>query len=150
MALPEILILNGPNLNLTGRRESAIYGIESFEEYIPRLRKLLPEVSLAYRQSNSEGTLIDILHEYGYTDGVTGIVFNPGAYSHYSYALADALRAIPTDVIEVHISNISARDDFRHRSVTAEAARAVISGLGLYGYELACRAFLHNLTVAHR
>jgi 3-dehydroquinate dehydratase-2 len=140
MSKKQILILNGPNLNLLGRREPEIYGSASFEDFFATLRAQFPEVDLHYFQSNHEGALLDKLHEVGFSYG--GIVFNAGAYTHTSVALADALGAIPAPVIEVHISNVHRREAFRHHSYLSAKAAGVIVGLGLKGYELAVRALL--------
>lgn len=131
----QIQIINGPNLNLLGKREPEIYGSTSFEDYYNRLRKDFPNVSLHYFQSNHEGDLIDKLHEVGFV--YDGIVLNPGAYTHYSYAIADAIKAISVPVVEVHISDINAREDFRKVSVTGNNCKRIISGKGLEGYKLA-------------
>lgn len=131
----QIQIINGPNLNLLGKREPEIYGNVSFEDYFYRLRKDFPEVSLHYFQSNHEGDLIDKLHEIGFE--YNGIILNPGAYTHYSYAIADAIKAISVPVIEVHISDIFSREDFRKISVTGDNCKMIISGKGLEGYRLA-------------
>lgn len=135
----QLLILNGPNLNLLGRREPEVYGRQSFEEYLEELRRKFPEIALSYFQSNSEGAIIDKLHEVGF--GYDGIVFNAGAYTHTSVAIADAVKAIPTPVIEVHISNVHARESFRRHSFLAPYCRGSIIGLGLQGYELAVAFF---------
>ena len=135
-----ILIINGPNLNLTGKREPEIYGSETFEHYLERLRTSMPETRIEYFQSNSEGALIDRVQAAGADAGCEGIVINPGGYSHYSIALADALRAVATPAIEVHISNIHAREGYRATTVTGAACRGVIAGLGLDGYRLAVEA----------
>ncbi|SMC88497.1 3-dehydroquinate dehydratase [Moheibacter sediminis] len=131
----QIQIINGPNLNLLGKREPEIYGNVSFEEYFESLRKEFPQVSMHYFQSNHEGDLIDKLHEIGFN--YDGIVLNAGALTHYSYALADAVKAISIPVIEVHISDIYAREDFRKISLTGENCIEIISGKGLNGYKLA-------------
>lgn len=131
----KILIINGPNLNLLGKREPEIYGRQSFESYFEGLQLEFPGVTLHYFQSNHEGDLIDKLHEAGFT--YAGIVFNPGALAHTSIALADAVSAIETPVVEVHISNIHARESFRQRSYLSAACVGCIFGLGLKGYELA-------------
>lgn len=131
----QIQIINGPNLNLIGTREPEIYGNMSFEDYFYRLRKDFPEISLHYFQSNHEGDLIDKLHEIGFE--YHGIILNAGAYTHYSYAIADAIKAITVPVIEVHISDIYSREDFRKISVTGENCKMIISGKGLEGYKLA-------------
>lgn len=138
-----LLILNGPNLNLTGKREPDIYGSRSFEDFLQLLRSDFPNEEIEYIQSNSEGTLIDVIQEYGFMPDCRGIILNPGAYSHYSLAIADAIAAVETPVVEVHISNIHAREEYRRRSVTAEKAKGVIAGLGLEGYRLAIRWFLN-------
>lgn len=139
-----IAIINGPNLNLLGKREPEIYGDTSFEKFLHDLRNRYPETPLEYFQSNSEGDIISRLHQLGFeTPECKGIVINPGAYSHYSYAIADAIGAIPLKVVEVHISNIMRREDFRHQSVTAPFCKAMLTGFGLEGYALAI-AFLLN------
>ena len=132
-----IAIINGPNLNLLGKRQPDIYGSETFEDTFNNLRKRFNDIELRFCQSNSEGTLIDKIHEYGYDEECRGIIINPGAYAHYSIAIADAIESVPVPVIEVHISNIHAREEFRHKSVTAGACRAIIAGLGREGYALA-------------
>lgn len=140
-----ICIINGPNLNLLGRRQPEIYGSLSFLEYLEGLRRDFEGVEIDYFQSNSEGEIIDMIHRLGYdVPACTGIVINPGAYAHYSYAIADAIRSVNVPVIEVHISNIHAREPFRHTSVTAPACRSMLCGFGLQGYELAVRALLKN------
>ena len=134
--MKKIIIVNGPNLNLLGRREPEIYGSVSFKQYFDEvLVKVSQEVELHYFQSNHEGALIDKLHEVGYT--YHGIILNGGAFTHYSLAIADAVAAIGTPVIEVHISNIYAREAFRAKSLTAVNAIGTIAGLGLNGYRLA-------------
>jgi 3-dehydroquinate dehydratase-2 len=135
-----ILIINGPNLNLLGKREPEVYGSENFESYLESLRKLFPEIQLEYFQSNVEGELINKLHEAGFS--VNGILLNAGAYTHTSIAIADAVAAIKTPVVEVHISNIFAREDYRHVSYVGKNCKGSISGFGLKGYELAIRSFL--------
>ena len=138
----KVAIINGPNLNLLGKREPEIYGTESFEDYFERLRKEFPDVALHYYQSNHEGDIIDKLHEIGFE--YEGILLNAGAYSHYSYAIADAIKSIQTPVVEVHISDIYAREDFRKISVTGENCIGIISGKGLDGYRLAIEKILQN------
>ncbi len=146
----KILVLNGPNLNLLGKREPEIYGNTDFEYYIDYLRRWAKHVNeeqvvqLDYFQSNIEGLLIDKLHEIGFD--YDGIIFNPGAYAHTSIALADAIRAIKTPVIEVHISNVHAREPFRHHSYLSAYCEGVISGFGLNSYKLALRYFLNILS----
>ena len=132
---PFIAVLNGPNLNLIGRREPDIYGTRPLNDYLESVNFGGAEKVLF--QSNHEGELIDCLHRFGYDPDCVGIVFNPGAFAHYSHAIADAVRSIETPVVEVHISNIHAREEFRHKSVTAGASVGIISGLGLEGYQLA-------------
>ena len=136
----KILILNGPNLNLLGKREPEIYGHVSFDTYLKRLKLQFPQHQLVYYQSNHEGCLIDKLQE---ADGdFDAVVMNPGAYAHTSIALADCIRAIDIPVIEVHISDISKREPYRRHSFTAEACKKCISGLGLEGYDKAIEAFM--------
>ena len=132
-----IAIINGPNLNLLGKRQPEIYGNETFEKFLPALRNKFSGIEIEYFQSNSEGEIIDKLHKLGYdTPDCKGIVINPGAYSHYSYAIADAISSINIPVVEVHISNIMGREDFRHKSVTAPSCKGMLTGFGLKGYEL--------------
>lgn len=142
----KILIINGPNLNLLGRRNPEIYGSESFEETLAMVKGAIAkeDADADYYQSNSEGDIIDRLQEAGFSGEYSGIVLNPGAYAHYSIAIADAIYAIPVPVVEVHISNIHAREEFRHKSVTARAAKAVIAGAGRYGYILAALYLITN------
>lgn len=138
--MKKILIVNGPNLNLLGRREPEIYGHVGFESYYTDLKRQFPEVSFDYYQSNHEGFLIDRLQE---ADGVyDGVVMNPGAYAHTSIALADCIRAITVPVVEVHISDISKREPYRQHSFTAEACVKCIMGKGLDGYALGVRELL--------
>lgn len=137
----KIAIINGPNLNLIGNREPEIYGNLNFESYFNELKLLYPEVEFLYYQSNVEGELINKLHEIGFN--YNGIILNAGAYTHTSIAIADAIAAIKTPVIEVHISNIFAREDFRHISFTGSKCIGSISGLGLKGYELALKYFIN-------
>ena len=136
-----ILIINGPNLNLLGRREPSIYGSASFDEYLAALRSLYPDVQIDYFQSNIEGELIDKMQHEGFTVG--GIVLNAGAYTHTSIALHDCIRAITAPVVEVHISNVHQREEFRHHSMISSACRGVICGFGLDSYRLAVEALLH-------
>lgn len=135
----QIAIINGPNLNLLGKRETDIYGKQSFEEYFATLKNKFPSVSFHYYQSNVEGELIDEIQRVGYS--FDAIVLNPGGYTHTSVALGDAIAAIKTPVIEVHISNIFRREDFRKLSHVSGKSVGVISGLGLKGYELAVEYF---------
>lgn len=134
-----IQIINGPNLNLLGRREPGIYGQSSFEDYLPQLRALYPEVQIDYYQSNVEGELVNKLQEVGFS--YDGIVLNAGAYTHTSVALHDCIRAISTPVIEVHISNIHQRESFRHESLISAACKGIICGFGLDSYRLAVESF---------
>ena len=138
--MKQIQIINGPNLNLLGVREPEIYGTQTFEDYFLELRKQFPEVSLHYYQSNHEGDIIDKIHEIGFS--YDGIVLNAGAYTHYSYAIADAIKAVKTKVVEVHISDIYAREGFRATSVTGDNCLKIISGKGLPGYAEAISEFL--------
>lgn len=137
----EILILNGPNLNLLGTRETDIYGSGTLESLEQRLGRSFPDFTLHFKQSNVEGELINALHD-AQSGGLDGVVFNPAGFSHTSVALRDAMAAISVPVVEVHISNIYAREDFRHTSLTGASAVGVISGLGFDGYALAVRYLL--------
>lgn len=133
-----IAIINGPNLNLLGKREPEIYGHRDFGNFLKELREEFPLVPIEFFQSNSEGEIIDKIHQLGYdSPDCKGIVINPGAYSHYSYAIADAISAINLPVVEVHISNIMGRENFRHESVTAKACKGMLTGFGLQGYSMA-------------
>jgi 3-dehydroquinate dehydratase-2 len=135
-----LIIINGPNLNLLGKREPEIYGSASFEDYFLSLQEKFKVVKLHYFQSNTEGALIDKLHEIGFS--YDGIILNAGAYTHTSIAIADAIKAISTPVIEVHISNTFARETFRHTSYIAPNASGIIIGFGLKSYDLAIQSFL--------
>lgn len=136
----KIAIINGPNLNLLGIREKEVYGTESFENYFKELTSKFPSVELTYFQSNVEGELINKLHETGFS--YDGIILNAGAYTHTSVAIADAVAGINTPVIEVHISNIFAREDYRHVSYLGKHCMGSISGFGLKGYEMALAVFM--------
>lgn len=136
----KILILNGPNLNLLGRREPEIYGNLDFDTYFSEIKQLFPTVHFQYFQSNHEGLIIDKLHEVGFS--YDGIVLNAGAFTHTSLALGDAVAAIDTPVIEVHISNVYNREPIRHHSLIAKHCAGCISGFGLNGYRLAIESFL--------
>ena len=138
----KIQIINGPNLNLLGRREPSIYGDSSFERYLSTLRAQFPDVQIAYFQSNVEGELINQLQAVGFD--CDGVVLNAGGYSHTSIALHDYIRAIAAPVIEVHISNIYQREAFRHQSMLSSACQGVIAGLGLAGYGLAVEALVNR------
>ncbi|MEL6864638.1 MAG: type II 3-dehydroquinate dehydratase [Bacteroidota bacterium] len=137
-----IIIINGPNLNLLGHREPHIYGDQSFDQYFRSLRDQYHTVDLIYFQSNSEGALIDKLHEEGFK--ADGIIFNAGAYTHTSVAIADAIAAINSPVIEVHISNVYAREAFRHHSYLSPHCQGSIVGMGLKGYELALQFLIES------
>ena len=136
----KITIINGPNLNLLGTREPEVYGSQTFEQYFEQLRGLFPNVEFSYFQSNVEGELIDALQHAGFS--ADGIILNPGGYTHTSVAIGDAIAAIKAPVIEVHISNVHAREEFRRLSHVSGKAKGTIAGLGLKGYELAVRYFL--------
>jgi 3-dehydroquinate dehydratase-2 len=133
-------IINGPNLNLLGKREPAVYGNTSFEEYLEVLRNQYPSCEIDCYQSNTEGELIDKIHEAGFS--YDGIILNAGAYTHTSIALHDAIKAIESPVVEVHISNVHAREEFRRHSVISAACKGVIAGFGLKSYELALVALI--------
>jgi 3-dehydroquinate dehydratase-2 len=136
--MKKIQIINGPNLNLLGKREPAVYGSLGFDAYLECLRSSFPDCDLRYFQSNSEGALIDMIHEAGFA--VDGIILNAGAYTHTSVALHDAVKAVEAPVIEVHISNVHAREKFRHKSMISAACKGVIAGFGLDSYRLAIEA----------
>ena len=136
----KIQIINGPNINLLGKREPGIYGSTSFEDYLLQLRVRYPQVQIVYFQSNVEGFMIDKIHEVGFS--YDGIILNAGAYTHTSIALQDAIRAVTTPVVEVHISNVHSREEFRHRSMISAACKGVILGFGLDSYRLALEALL--------
>ncbi|MGL5112994.1 MAG: type II 3-dehydroquinate dehydratase [Flavobacterium sp.] len=136
----KIAIINGPNLNLLGKREPEVYGKETFEGYLETLKTNFPEIQFTYFQSNIEGELIDKIQEFGFS--YTGIILNAGAYTHTSIGIGDAVKAITTPVIEVHISNTFSRESFRHQSYISGNAKGVILGFGLKSYELAIRSFL--------
>ena len=136
--MKHIIIVNGPNLNLLGKREPEIYGNRSFEDYLETLKKDFTEVQIDYYQSNVEGEIINKLHEVGFS--YDGIILNAGGYSHTSVAIHDAIAAITTPVIEVHISNIYAREEYRRHSLLSDACKGVICGLGLDGYRYALEA----------
>src|SRR5690606_1306681 len=138
----KIIIINGPNLNLLGVREQGVYGKEDFPTYFEKLRAQYTQVELHYFQSNHEGAIIDKIHEVGFS--VAGIVLNAGAFTHTSLALADAIAAVTTPVVEVHISNVYARESYRHHSYLAKNCRGVICGFGLDGYRLALENLLRK------
>ena len=136
----KLIIINGPNLNLLGVREPSVYGNQSFTDYLEELRKKFPAVQVDYFQSNVEGEIINKLHEVGFS--LDGIILNAGGYTHTSVAIADAISSVKTPVIEVHISNIHAREKFRHNSLIAGKCKGIISGFGLDSYRLAVESFL--------
>ncbi len=139
----KISIINGPNLNLLGKREVDVYGEESFENYLATLRSKYPNIEISYFQSNIEGELINELQRVGYNS--QGIIFNSGGYTHTSVALGDAIAAIISPVVEVHISNVFAREEFRKISHVSSKVRGSISGLGLKGYEMALNYFVDKI-----
>lgn len=136
----KILIMNGPNLNLLGVRETVIYGSTSFDDYLQTLKQKYTDIELVYYQSNIEGELINKLQEVGFS--FDGIVLNAGAYTHTSIALLDCIKSITTPVVEVHISNVHAREEFRRHSVISPACKGVIAGFGLHSYQLAIEALI--------
>ncbi len=138
--MAKIQIINGPNLNLLGVREPGIYGDSSFESYLKELEKRYPYVEIKYFQSNVEGFLIDKLQEVGFS--YDGIILNAGAYTHTSVALQDAIRSLKTPVVEVHISNVFQREEFRHHSYLSPVCKGVICGFGMDSYRLALEALL--------
>lgn len=138
----KIQIINGPNINLLGKREPSIYGARSFEDYLAELKERFPQVEVDYYQSNVEGEMINKIHEVGFD--YDGIVLNAGAYTHTSIALQDAIRAVSAPTIEVHISNVHQREEFRHRSMISCACVGVICGFGLDSYRLAIEALLER------
>lgn len=144
--MKKILIVNGPNLNLLGVREPSIYGHDSFESYMPQLRADFPDVKIKYYQSNVEGELINKLQEVGFE--YDGIVLNAGAYTHTSIALLDCIRSLRCPVVEVHISNVHAREEFRHKSMISAACLGVICGFGLAGYKMAIEGLLGHTPAA--
>ena len=138
----KLIIINGPNLNLLGVREKDVYGNTSFEAYFDTLKKKYPDIQFEYYQSNVEGELINKLHETGFT--YDGIILNAGGYTHTSVAIADAIAAIKAPVIEVHISNIVAREVFRHTSLISPKCKGIISGFGLDSYRLAIESLINQ------
>lgn len=134
----KVQIINGPNLNLLGKREPSVYGARSFEDYLAELKERYPEVEFGCYQSNVEGELINKIHEAGFD--CDGIVLNAGAYTHTSIALLDCIRSLKSPVVEVHISNVHQREEYRHHSMISAGCRGVICGFGLKSYELAVRA----------
>ena len=138
----DLLIINGPNLNLLGRREPGIYGNRSFDDFFPELQEAFPQLQLAHFQSNHEGAILDMLHEVGFSHH--GIVLNAGGLTHTSVALADAVAAISAPVVEVHLSNLHAREDFRQKSLLGRNCVGSISGFGLESYRLAVQWFVNQ------
>jgi len=138
----KLIIINGPNLNLLGSREPGIYGTSSFEEYFSGLKAKYPQVDLSYYQSNIEGELINKIQEVGFDHD--GIILNAAAYTHTSVGIGDAVKAVETPVVEVHISNTFAREEFRHQSHISAGAKGVILGFGLQSYDLAIQSFLDS------
>lgn len=136
----KLLIINGPNLNLLGKREPGIYGSESFENYLNKLKNMFAETDISYFQSNIEGEIINKLHENGFS--ADGIILNAGAYTHTSVAIRDAVAAIKSPVVEVHISNTLTREEFRHNSIIGPVCRGCIMGFGLESYRLAIQSFM--------
>ena len=151
----KILIINGPNLNLLGKREPGIYGSQTFEDYLTQLRAAYPQVEINYFQSNLEGGIVDALHEAGFPGVIDenrkgetspdGIILNAGAYTHTSVAIHDAIKAISVPVIEVHISNVHQREEFRHHSFISPAAAGIIIGFGMESYRLALDSFVNRI-----
>lgn len=135
-----LIIINGPNLNLLGKREPEIYGSETFENYLDKLKSKFPKINFIYHQSNIEGEIIDKIQEYGFN--FDGIILNAGAYTHTSIGIGDAIKAINTPVIEVHISNTFSRETYRHQSFISPNAKGVVIGFGLKSYDLAVESFL--------
>ncbi len=136
----KIIIINGPNLNLLGKREPSIYGSQTFEEYFDILQSQFSDIELSYFQSNIEGELIDKIHDVGFS--YDGIILNAAAYTHTSIGIGDAVKGVDTHVIEVHISNVYERESFRHKSYIAPNVKGIIAGFGLRSYELALRSFI--------
>ena len=138
--MKKIQIINGPNLNLLGKREPTVYGNASFEDYLSELRARFPQCEISYYQSNVEGEIINKIHEVGFE--YDGIVLNAGAYTHTSIALHDAIKAVTTPVVEVHISNVHAREAFRHHSYLSPVASGIVVGFGIQGYALAVQGLV--------
>jgi len=137
-----LLIINGPNLNLLGQREQSVYGSESFENYLEKIKSEFPRIQFDYYQSNVEGEIINKIHELGFK--VDGIIINAGAYTHTSVGIRDAIAAVPAKTTEVHISNTLKREDFRHKSLIGPVCRGCIMGFGLSSYKLAVYSYLIN------
>jgi 3-dehydroquinate dehydratase-2 len=139
----KLQIINGPNLNLIGQREKSIYGVMSFDDYLDHILNKYPDLDIDYFQSNIEGEIIDKIQEVGYS--FDGIILNAAAYTHTSVGIADAVRAIETPVVEVHISNTKSREDYRHKSYISPHVKGVIQGFGLLSYELAIISFVDRI-----
>ena len=144
--MKRIQVINGPNLNLLGKREPSIYGSRSFDDYLEDLRSIFPDIQIDYFQSNCEGALIDKIHEVGFD--FDGIVLNAGAYTHTSIAILDALRSVSSPTVEVHISNVYQREDFRRRSIISPGCVGFVGGFGLDSYRLAIEALIDNAAQA--
>ncbi|MDR0537522.1 MAG: type II 3-dehydroquinate dehydratase [Tannerellaceae bacterium] len=140
--MKKIVIINGPNLNLLGRREPSVYGDTSFTDYLERLKERYADCEIAYFQSNVEGELVDMIQKTGFDSD--GIILNAGAYTHTSIAIRDAIKAVETPVVEVHISNVHQREEFRHVSMISAVCRGVVLGFGLDSYRLAMESFLQR------
>lgn len=140
--MKKIQVINGPNLNLLGKREPSVYGNQGFDEFLPELKKRFPDCAILYYQSNVEGEIINKIHEVGFS--FDGIVLNAGAYTHTSVAIHDAIGAIKTPVVEVHISNVYAREEFRHKSLITSKCVGLITGFGLEGYAMAIGYILNK------
>ena len=137
-----IIVINGPNLNMLGKRETSVYGNDTLMDLENYIKKEFNDINIEFFQSNYEGAIIEMLHKAN--EGYDGVVLNPGAFTHYSYAIHDAIKSIKTKVVEVHISNVYQREEFRHKSVTAPACIGQISGFGFYGYILGINAIINS------
>ena len=137
-----IIVINGPNLNMLGNRETSVYGNDTLMDLENYIKKEFNDINIEFFQSNYEGAIIEMLHKVN--EGYDGVVLNPGAFTHYSYAIHDAIKSIKTKVVEVHISNVYQREEFRHKSVTAPACIGQISGFGFYGYILGINAIINS------
>ena len=137
-----IIVINGPNLNMLGKRETSVYGNDTLMDLENYIKKEFNDINIEFFQSNYEGAIIEMLHKVN--EGYDGVVLNPGAFTHYSYAIHDAIKSIKTKVVEVHISNVYQREEFRHKSVTAPACIGQISGFGFYGYILGINAIINS------
>ena len=137
-----IIVINGPNLNMLGKRETSVYGNDTLMDLENYIKKEFNDINIEFFQSNYEGAIIEMLHKVN--EGYDGVVLNPGSFTHYSYAIHDAIKSIKTKVVEVHISNVYQREEFRHKSVTAPACIGQISGFGFYGYILGINAIINS------